>query len=325
MAQLSASADGKSLSSVLDSDSTDVYTADLATSSTGSPAGIEHIARLTRHTSTSYPTAWSPDGSEVIFDNGIAGPIAVAAQPLDGSPMRVLADSKSHASKFAQGQFSPDGKWLLFLDFARDNGRLQSIDRVPARGGVPEVVHTTGPIEEFHCSAAAANRCVLREVVAQKYLVYYALDPVLGIGKELARTPWQSNLLGDWSLSPDGTTVAMAGHNPAHPVIQLISLASDASPRRPEAATRDIPVPGFGTTLGAHWAVDGKGFFVEAYSGSDYKLVWVALDGHATLLAHSPNLIWAIPSPDGKKIAFPGDTPLNRNLWLGTANPAFPR
>jgi hypothetical protein len=81
---------------------------------------------------------------------------------------------------------------------------------------------------------------------------------------------------------------------------------------------KEIPVTGFGTTLASHWSADGKGFFVETYTGTQYDLVWVALDGHTSLLAQSPDLLWAIPSPDGKKIAFPGRTPLNRNVWIGT-------
>jgi DNA-binding winged helix-turn-helix (wHTH) protein/Tol biopolymer transport system component len=323
MAQLSSSADGKTLSSVLDQAATEVDIADIGMASAESRPVLEDITRLTRHTGgAAYPTAWSPDGSEVVFDDGIGGPIAIAAQRVDGSRMQILAASNSDHSKFAQGQFSPDGRWLLFLNLDLESSHVDSIERVPAHGGVPEVVKTTGAIEEFHCSAPPAGRCVLREVEGKKSLVYYALDPVLGIGKELARTPWEPNLLGDWTLSPDGSTVAMANHDPTHPCIQLVPLAPTSSRRGEAAVVKEIPVTGFGTTLASHWASDDKGFFVETYTGKQYDLVWVTPDGHPSLLAQSPDLIWAVPSPDGKKIAFPSHTPLNRNVWVGTNPPA---
>jgi DNA-binding winged helix-turn-helix (wHTH) protein/Tol biopolymer transport system component len=324
IAQLSASADGKTVSALLDRAATDVFTADFIEDTSGANASIQHIARLTRHASSGYPTAWSPDGSEVVFDDGIAGPITIAAQRLDGSRMQVLADSKSNQEKFAQGQFSPDGRWLLFLNLAMDSGHVQSIERVAAHGGVPEVVHTTGQIEEFHCSSSSVGRCVLREVEGKKHLTYYALDPERGIGEELARTPWEPNLLGDWTISPDGTTVAMAHHDSMHPGIQLVVLPPATSRQRVPASVQIVPLAGFGTTLASHWSSDGKGFFVETYTGKQYDLVWVTLDGHANLLAQSPQLLWAIPSPDGKKIAFPGRTPLNRNVWIGTAQVGTP-
>jgi DNA-binding winged helix-turn-helix (wHTH) protein/Tol biopolymer transport system component len=316
--QLTASIDGRMISAILDRPSTDVYTADLTTSTDHHPR-LEHVERLTHHIGTGYPTSWSPDGREVIFDSGVAGPISIAAQPLDGSALKTLAASRSPLDKFAQGHVSPDGQWVLFLDMDKESSHVKSIDRVPIVGGTPGVVPTTGKIEEFRCSTSREGRCVLREVEGKNQMIYYSLDPVTGMGRELARTTWQPNVLGDWSLSPDGKTVAVANHDATHPAIQLVDLTGSSAGAGRLATVREIAVPGFGTVLEPNWASDGHSFLVETYTTAGYDLVSVDVHGQATLLRQSSELVWGVPSPDGKKIAFPGNTPLNRNVWVGTA------
>jgi Tol biopolymer transport system component len=317
IAQLSASADGKALSALIDRSTTSVFTANL-TETPGQPPRLEHEERLTHHTGTTYPTAWTPDSSAVIFDDGIGGPISIAAQAPGSAGQRVLAAARSPVEKFAQARVSPDGRWLLFLNLDRDSSQLNAIERVPLGGGLPQVVPTNGQVKDFRCSTSPAGRCVVREVEGRSALIYYQLDPVRGMGAELARTAWQPNVLGDWSISPDGTTVARADHDRQHPAIERVPLAESASGQRKSAAVRQIPVTGFGTVLAPNWSPDGHSFFVETYTDPTYNLLSVKLDGQATLLRRSPQLIWAIPSPDGKKIAFPGVTLNDRNVWLAT-------
>jgi len=55
--------------------------------------------------------------------------------------------------------------------------------------------------------------------------------------------------------------------------------------------------------------------FVEAATGSAYSLLYVDLHGRTTFLYQNDDPIWAVPSRDGKKIAFPKRT-MNRNVWL---------
>jgi hypothetical protein len=159
---------------------------------------------------------------------------------------------------------------------------------------------------------------VIREAIENKALVYYLLDPLQGRGPELARTPMEPHVLGDWSVSADGRTVAMADHDPDHPGIQLIPLAdhglTQSSPT-PQPVTTNISVNGFGRIMGANWSADGKGFFVEAATGSAYSLLYVDIKGHTIFLYQNDDPIWAVPSRDGKKIAFPKRT-MNRNVWL---------
>lgn len=318
MTQLSGTRDGDVLSAIVEKPANNVYTADLVTRRGSDHPELDRIARLSFHTGTAYPSAWSPDGRGVVFDDGTAGPVSVSMQALDGSPLQHFAKSGLSTLNYTRAQFSPNGKWLLFQEY--DRSQAISINRVPAHGGTPEALHTTGKIEEFHCSGSPAGRCVMREVEGKSALVYYALDPVTGMGGELARVPWQPNVLGDWNISPDGRTVAMANHDPQNPSIQLVPLPSEPGKQPSSATIRAIPLQDFGTAFSAHWSSDGKALFVEAYKAPSYELVWLTLDGRASLLQQSRDLIWAVPSPDGKKIAFPALTPLNRNIWAGSVN-----
>jgi len=174
---------------------------------------------------------------------------------------------------------SPDGKWILFLGFAGWPPRADAIYRMPAKGGKPEQVPTHGVIEEFHCPVASSGTCVLREAEEQKEFIYYALDPVSGMGRELARTPWEPNILGEWSLSPDSSTVAVTHHDPVHPAIQLIHFTSAGS-----AKITGIPVEGFGTLLGAGWSQNAQGLFVESRTQTGYQLLYVPLHGAVKVL-----------------------------------------
>jgi DNA-binding winged helix-turn-helix (wHTH) protein/Tol biopolymer transport system component len=314
VSNLTASADGDRIAAIIERSSSGVEVADLRFHTSSSPPILEHTFRLTTHAATSYPTGWSPDSGEVLFDNGDAGRSVIASQRLDHGGAEVMADTE----KDALGQFSPDGKWILFLHFAGEPERVQAIERVPARGGKAVQLVVPGEIEEFRCSAGAMGICVVREPVGKRQLIYYALDPVQGRGKELARTPWEPNVLGDWSVSPDGTTVAMADHDPAHPGIQLVPL----SPRPAQTASdvfskvTEIPITGFGIVLEPSWSADGKGFFVETNTPTGYDLVYANRAGQASLLRQSPELIWAVPSRDGKKLAFPISF-ATRNIWVG--------
>jgi WD40-like Beta Propeller Repeat len=109
-------------------------------------------------------------------------------------------------------QASPDGKWILYV--ATPKGGPHRLFRIPVSGGIPEEVAIGGPVDENRCPLHGPS-CVLRETEGQKTFAYYALDPVKGKGRLLARTAWFPNVLSDWSVAPDGSAVALAIHDAA--------------------------------------------------------------------------------------------------------------
>jgi len=300
---LSASTDGTEYALVLDYFAADIFAADLRLPE----ATLENVIQVSHNAAESYPHGWTPRGDAVLLENNTLGKTAIFEQRLDGPNSKF--SSKSSAKLLAQlpsdgvmPEFSPDGAWVLFLELSGHPAHLNAIMRVPASGGEPEQVPTTGTIEEFHCSISTRGICVLREAIDKTEFVYYALDPVKGMGKELARTAWQPNLLGDWSVSPDGTMIAVANHDTLHPGVQLIDMTAHP------AKVTDLPVDGFGTVLGANWAPSQHGLFVGARAQNEYSLLYTGLNGQTRLLHSQDSLIFGVPSRDGRRVAFPALT-----------------
>jgi DNA-binding winged helix-turn-helix (wHTH) protein/WD40 repeat protein len=299
---LTASTNGEWMGAVMTSHTSDVYVAEVHWPG---PA-LEAVTRLTDRSANHYPDTWTPDGDAVLFDRSNRTQL-VAKQRLDEKKMEIVAQLPDIA---AMAAFSPDGKWILFTEFGGSPSHAIGIFSVPSGGGKPRQLYTTGAIDEFHCPVSTMGSCVVRETIGKEF-AFFALDPVQGMQQEVGRIPWKPTVLGDWSVSPDGSTVAMANHDPENPGIQLTHL----SPHR-SIPTSTIPVPGFGEVLEPTWSSDAKGFFVETKTTSGYDLLYVDLAGHAKLLRQSPIAIWGVPSRDGKKLAFPGVT-VASNVWAG--------
>jgi len=299
---LSASANGDRIGAVLTSHVSDVYVAEVQWPG----PTLERVARLTDGSTNYYPASWTPNGDSVLFDRNNFAPL-IGKQRLGDSKMEIVAQLPNTA---AMAAFSPDGKWILFTEFAGSPSRAVGIYTVPSTGGKPRRLHTTGVIDEFHCPVSSRGSCVMRETIGKKEFVFFALDPIHGMQQEVGRAPWSPTELGDWSVSPDGSTVAMANHDAEKPGIQLIPLSPNRS--LPSA----IQVSGFGEVREATWSPDAKGFFVETKTTTGYNLAYVDLAGRVKLLRQSQIAIWAIPSRDGKKLAFPGLT-VASNVWAG--------
>ncbi len=315
--KLTASADGTQVAYVMQRHNSDVFVSDLSY-----PNGVREgpvlgkPVRVTHHSVNNYPHAFTRDGSSILLENGNIGYSAIYRQKLDGSPMERVAQLWGLSALPAP---SPDGKWILFMGFSGVPQRADAVYRVPISGGKPEQIPVSGTIEEFHCPDNSSGVCVLREMAGQKEFVYYVLDPVWGVGRELARVPWEPNILGEWSLSPDSSTVAVAHHDPEHPFVQFIKFPSGGAPAA-SPKVENVPVEGFGTLLGTDWSFDGRGLFVESKTNAGYDLVFVPLRGRARVLRQAAMPQWGVPSRDGKKLVFP-DITSSTNLWTISVRP----
>jgi DNA-binding winged helix-turn-helix (wHTH) protein len=304
---LSASLDGKRLALALDYSTVNVSVADLHQPG----PTLDNVRELPHSVEESYPHAWTPDGQAVLSESSTLGVWAIFKQPLDGTPPQLVAKLPTTA---AMAQITPDGRWIMFLEFQSGqslSGKSSpiSIFRVPFAGGDATQISTSGQIVDFRCPVIAGGTCVVREAIGNTTLVYDAIDPTTGIGRELARTPWNPIVLGDWGLSPDGATISVTDHDLTRPTLHLIALS-----RGPNAIPAEIPLRGHGTLLSSSWAADGHSLFVQCRTKDGFELVSLDLSGKVTLLRKSSVPIWAIPSHDGKRIAFPERTSSN-NVW----------
>ena len=278
---------------------------------------LNNARRLTLGVSD-YAHAWTPDSQAVIFESERNGQYSILKQRVDQTSAEPLVSESESTSR---GRFSPRGDWFLFI--AGNSTNSWRLMRMPASGGPSDLVLEGQDLENYYCSAAAANVCVVAER-EQNQLVFYAIDysqklPSGGIQRndlrELARTDYNPS---DWGLSPDGASIAMVRLNNQEGRIHVISLAGHAGGVGGKAPARDVLVEGWTDLFNLNWAADGRGWYVCSRSdpaGSTF--LYVDLQGHATVLQSQQGLepFWGVPSPDGRHLAF-SRTTFAENAWL---------
>jgi Tol biopolymer transport system component len=129
-------------------------------------------------------------------------------------------------------------------------------------------------------------------------LIFYALDPLKGQGKELARTkvgepgPWMS-----WALSPDGRSVAVTGFGELGEKVRFIDLQTRQQ--------RELPIPSF-ILGGLAWSPDGRGVFGAAQNSSCFNLVHLDLSGKSQIILNRQGGWFNGPvvSSDGRFLAY---------------------
>ena len=183
--------------------------------------------------------------------------------------------------------------------------------RVRMNGGTPEPVAGTENVVDFRCGQQPGSRCVLRSMENAQF-VLYELDPLRGRGRELARTVWSPTIAGDWDISPDSRFAAIPNHDPQTAIARVISLGATGA----DAAERVVTFNGLKNLNGLVWAANGEGWYAVEKTPLGLVMSYVDAGGaHSWELLRPSSMAWAVPSPDGRKIAFPQDTPWS-NVYL---------
>jgi DNA-binding winged helix-turn-helix (wHTH) protein/Tol biopolymer transport system component len=299
---LSAANDGARVCFVLMKGNPHIYVAKLHPG----PA-IANEQRLTFDTQTDYPHGWLRDNETVVFESNRTGSFRLYKERLQDHLATGIPTGNEQA---VLPQVTPDGKWILYAVKPHLVPSPEDLlYRVPVDGGTPEPVPLDKPLEEFACSKTDRGLCVLRESTANAFL-YYALDAVHGKGPELGRTAWLPHVMGDWGVAPDGSAVALTIHDAGNPSIRIVPLGGDGTRREQEVA-----VTGFGQLSGINWSPDGRGWYVATTNAVGTALLFVSQQGKAHLLRDSVAGGWAVPSPDGSKLALV-DQPVDSNVWM---------
>src|SRR5207244_2295622 len=130
--------------------------------------------------------------------------------------------------------------------------------RAPFGGGSPGVVLSERRLYSVRCARPPASLCVLGERKLSHF-VFYALEPLRGKGRELARTPVDLPLdQNHWDVSPDGSRLAVLANGGLPGTIRILSL--------PEGSARDVIVPGWGGFQSLVWSANGEGWYVSSQS-----------------------------------------------------------
>jgi Tol biopolymer transport system component len=245
--------------------------------------------------------AWAHDGKAILFESDRAGRFEIFRQPLDSDTAQLLIQGEDD---LRNAFLAPSGDWILYWVFPRGDSPPKSIRlmRMRASGGPSEQVleaqnsATTG----FDCPAHDGAVCVFGRREDKDY-VFYELDPLSGLGKEVART--HEPVGSAWGISPDGDRIAIEVEGG----LRLIDLRTRAE--------RNLQVPGSFWSIS--WAADGKAVFAAIQNG-DYTLVRIELNGKTHVLLNRGRNQWlgfALASPDGTHLAFSQQS-WDTNSWL---------
>jgi Tol biopolymer transport system component len=284
----------------------DVLVADLSADG----RDIQRTRRLTLDDRDDYPTGWTHDSAAVLFCSDRNGNFDIFKQTLDRhSPEPIVATSKDERGPAA---ITPDGAWYIYFRIP-DNptGKLEPNTwmRVPTGGGASHPVLEKPVFGEISCARAPSDLCVLSDVDRSE-IRFYALHPVKGRGRELARVDSGPDLWTRWSISPDGKRIGIARNDR----IQVITLDAHSVSGN---STVDLFTPGWKDLSGLAWSADSRGFYISVGSTHAMTLLSVSLGGAVRKMWESTGqaarLVTA--SPDGRRLAF---TKWNaaQNVWL---------
>jgi eukaryotic-like serine/threonine-protein kinase len=199
-------------------------------------------------------------------------------------------DKQTHA------ELSPDGQWVFYWSSPDDEGRspptTTRLMRFATSGGtLGQVLEAQGVpgLAMFDCPTNPSSSCVLSRW-DEGHLVFYALDPIRGQGQEVLRTKIEQTNLYDWSISPDGSRIAIVNRSQQGPQITILGLRNSTE--------LNIPLPSDRNCYGPSWAADGGAFFVT----TGYQIARVGFDGKYSALLDRGRNQWLESltlSPDG--------------------------
>jgi DNA-binding winged helix-turn-helix (wHTH) protein/Tol biopolymer transport system component len=260
--------------------------------------------QLTLDENNSMPFTWTPDGKAIIFSTDRNGNFDLFTHALDQSlpePLVIAPDNQFVA------RLNPAGTELLYQSMPPDMNAPRSIFSIPLAGGAPRLVLRDKYLVNLQCAQLPSTLCVYGTSTPSKDSIR-RFDPSTGQSSLLVEIPTQGKPI-NWSLSPNGSQLAIIPYSPEQNIIQLRSTADNTS--------RDLVVRGRVGVVTADWSADGNSIFVTTMD-SEHKtaLLDVKLDGSNHLLMKDDNnsIEWAIPSPDGKLLAINKYTGIT-NAW----------
>ncbi len=300
---ISITADGKRIAYVKGVPQPDVYVAKIK-----SPGIISEPQRVTFDEHEDIPYDWTPDNKTVIFTSDRTGTLSIYKQAIDQAVPDLLV---RNTHPLVESRLSPDGTQLLYVEYPNwgETNLTSSLMRVPLAGGAPERILVAKWISNHQCARVPATVC-LYSVIDHRSLIFFTFDPFEGKGKQVFRTEDDFPSLYNWSLSPDGRTLAIAKAKTEElPRIHLISLNG--------APEKWLKVQGRSGVASLDWAWDSNSFWASSTGDEENTLLNIDLQGHVRAVWQPKRKFvgWAIPSRDGRSLALNvGST--RANAWM---------
>jgi serine/threonine protein kinase len=269
---------------------------------------LDSPKRLTSSDSTNFPSTWARDSGTILFMSDRMGRFQIFKQRLDADAAELLVKGPDDQGPAA---LSPDAAWILYLSVPHAENSpptSQRLMRILPSGGFPEQVLETpaDPMIGFDCPSRSSSSCVISRG-EQDQLIFYALDPLQGQGKEVIRTKWGQTSDLSWSISPDGSRIAIASRAQLREQVRILDLRNGTE--------RNLRLPQGWSIYGLCWAADGKAVFASVAS-TGFLIARIDLDGKTHVLLERENGCGAPSlSPDGRHLAYFQGT-FESNVWL---------
>jgi Tol biopolymer transport system component/DNA-binding winged helix-turn-helix (wHTH) protein len=300
---VSVTADGKHLAYFRSTWQPDVYVSEIEAGGRLSTPRV-----LTLDERADYPYAWTPDSHSVIFASNRDGVMHIFRQAIDQATPDLLVGRNQELQIV---RLTPDHSAILYLVTPRlgEPSTRVRLMRMPLSGGPPQLVLEANGINNHQCSSLPATLCVFSTMDAHR-IRFFTFDSSTGASQEVPQWKLENAdyFKFNWSLSPDGRTLAISGQR--EPAITLKSTR--------DASERTVPLPSWAGVASFDWSADGRSLWATAYTlPNSYALLNVDLKGHiqTVLQDNEMRIGWAIPSPDGRRLALwkaSGDS----NVWM---------
>ena len=276
-----------------------------------------HLAppiRLTVSESEDVPSGWTPDSNTVLFSSNRTGRRQIYRQQLNQNTAEPVIEGSDDQS---QAEMGPDGRWILYWSFPYAIGgpppSTARLMRLPLLGGSPEKILEAGEAgpdtaTNFHCPARSTGQCVLSRW-QKGGLTFFTLDSSQGPGIEIAETKLGAPGLLEWSISPDGSRIAIASQDQLREQIRVLDSQNGTE--------RNIQLPHGWVVWNLSWTSDGRAILAAART-TGYFIARIDLDGKTHMLLDRGRAQWLSnprPSPDGRYLAFSQRT-FESNVWL---------
>jgi len=300
---ISVSGDSKRVTYLKGVPQPDVYVGKLQGS-----AIVGEPQRLTLDDRQDMPFDWTSDSKEVIFMSDRNGTFNIYKQSVDQTVPDVLVGGNHPV---AQPRLSPDGTQLLYLVYPNWGESVSSVPlmRVPVAGGTPQLILQEHWISNHQCSRAPSSLCIY-SVAADGALTFFSFDPFQGRGSQVYQIKDDLPQVYNWSLSPDGTTLAIAKGKwgEEQPRIHLVPMNGGVD--------RWLTITGAQGLATLDWAADSKGLWASSASDEN-ALLHIDLLGHAVPVWRPGKMCvgWAIPSRDGRYVAVLVSSG-SANVWM---------
>jgi hypothetical protein len=261
--------------------------------------------RLTLDANGNMATAWLSDSRTVLFASNRNGTWTLFRQAIDETTADVLVGVHSVYLPW----LSADGSQVLYLsqtDPANPSVPI-SLMRLPVTGGPPQLVLRdiglaiiSAPVCRQPCASLPNSK--------KDEVIFFAFDPGRGIGRELLKI---RGLVHQWSLSPDGRTLADLPHGHS---IRFFSLENGVA-REDKTVTLNEWLMDNG-----NWNADGSGLLIPSITPTGTPVILeVNRAGKASIVlegaANTP-FEFMIQAPDGHHGILGEIVPGDNNAWM---------